>query len=146
MNNPAFASCLNTFWVICNFLWCFVQVYFKVQGKKVKTNMDLIFEHPAFNSSRERVKCVKVTWIATRNIWKLVVRLIRMGATMYFPSQNRSVLLMNEHLYSTSVVNVTINGGMDDNVKWVFFGSLKKMVTSCTIQYIKSTRMFISHI
>ena len=36
---------------------------------------------------------------------------------MYFPSQNRSVLLMNEHLYSTSVVNVTINGGMDDNVK-----------------------------
>ena len=40
-----------------------------------------------------------------------------MGATIYFPSQNRSDLLMNEHLYSTSVVIVTINGGRDDNVK-----------------------------
>ena len=33
---------------------------------------------------------------------------------------------MKEHLYSTSVVIVTVNGGMDDNVKWFFFGSLKK--------------------
>ena len=33
---------------------------------------------------------------------------------MYFPSQNRSGLLIKEHLYSTSVVIVTINGGMDD--------------------------------
>ena len=28
---------------------------------------------------------------------------------------------MKEHLYSTSVVIVTINGVMDGNVKWVFF-------------------------
>ena len=54
---------------------------------------------------------------------------------------------MKEHLYSTSVVIVTVNGGMDENVKWVVFGSLKKnMIISCTIQYIKSTRMFISYI
>ena len=39
------------------------------------------------------------------------------GATIYFPSPNRSGLLMKEHLYSTSVVIVTINGGMDDNFK-----------------------------
>ena len=36
---------------------------------------------------------------------------------MYFPSQNRSGVLMKEHLYSTSVVIVTVNGGMDDTVK-----------------------------
>ena len=39
------------------------------------------------------------------------------GATMYFPSQNRSGLLIKEHLYLTSVMIVTINGGMDDNFK-----------------------------
>ena len=38
-------------------------------------------------------------------------------ATIYFPSQNRSSLTMKEHLYSTSVVIVTVNGGMDENVK-----------------------------
>ena len=27
-----------------------------------------------------------------------------------------------------------------------FFGSLKKIITSCTIQYIKSMRMFILYI
>ena len=53
---------------------------------------------------------------------------------------------MKEHLYSTSVVIVTVNGGMDDNVKWFFLAHLKKMINSCMIQYIKSTRMFISYI
>ena len=44
---------------------------------------------------------------------------------MYFLLQNRSGLQMKERLYSTSVVIVTINGGMDDNVKWVFLTHLK---------------------
>ena len=38
-------------------------------------------------------------------------------ATMSFPLQNRSGLLMKEHLYSMSVVIHTINGGVDNNVK-----------------------------
>ena len=33
---------------------------------------------------------------------------------MFFLLQNRSSLLMREHLYSVSVVIVTINGEMDD--------------------------------
>ena len=36
---------------------------------------------------------------------------------MHFPLQKKSGLLMKEHLYSTSIVIVTINGGMDDNAK-----------------------------
>ena len=36
------------------------------------------------------------------------------GATRYFPSQNRSSLLMRERPNSTIVVISTINGGMDD--------------------------------
>ena len=39
------------------------------------------------------------------------------GATMYFPSQNRLDLQTREHLYSMSAMIVTVNGGMDDNVK-----------------------------
>ena len=35
-------------------------------------------------------------------------------ATIYFQLQNRSGLLMREHLYSMSVVIVTIDGGMDN--------------------------------
>ena len=36
---------------------------------------------------------------------------------MYFSLQSWSGLLIKEHLYSSSVVIVTINGGLDDNVK-----------------------------
>ena len=74
---PALASCLNTFWVFFNFLWCFVHVYFKVQGKKVKTIMDPIFEHPVFDSARERVKW-KTTGKTTGISWKIVVHLFQM--------------------------------------------------------------------
>ena len=55
---PAYASCLSTSSVFSNFVRCFVHVYFKVQWKKVKTYIDPIFEHPVFDSTRERVKCV----------------------------------------------------------------------------------------
>ena len=55
---PAFSTFLNKFWILvfCNFLWCFVHFYFRVQRKRVETNMDPIFEHPVFDSSRESVK------------------------------------------------------------------------------------------
>ena len=45
----AFACCLNTVWVFCNFLLCFVHVYFRVQGKNVERKMDPIFEHSVFD-------------------------------------------------------------------------------------------------
>ena len=36
----------------------FCHVYFKVQGKRVETNMDPIFQHPVFDSAREKVNRV----------------------------------------------------------------------------------------
>ena len=36
---------------------------------------------------------------------------------MYFLLKNNLDLLMEEHLYSGNIVIVTINGGMDGNVK-----------------------------
>ena len=34
----------------------FVHVYFKVQRKRVETNVDPIFEHPVFGSARDKMK------------------------------------------------------------------------------------------
>ena len=62
--------------------------------------MDPIFEHPVFDSEREKTRTL----------------VSNVGATKYFPSQNRLGLVMRERLYSMSVVIVTMNGGMDDNV------------------------------
>ena len=50
---------------------------------------------------------------------------LNVGTIRYFPSQNRSGLLMRERLHSTSVVIVSINGGEDDNVKRVLLVYLK---------------------
>ena len=36
----------------------FVHLYFKAQRKRVETNMDPIFEHPVFDSAREKMKHV----------------------------------------------------------------------------------------
>ena len=36
----------------------FCHVYFKVQGKRVETNMHPIFQHPVFDSAREKVNRV----------------------------------------------------------------------------------------
>ena len=81
----------------------------------VKTNMDPIFEHPVFDSARESVQCV-IRQLEKPQKTRCAL-ISNVGATMYFPSQNMSKLLMKEHLYSTSVMIVTINGGMDGNVK-----------------------------
>ena len=74
---------------------------FILRYKEKKVEMDPIFEHPVFDSEREKTRCTLVS---------------NVGATRYFPSQNRLGLVMRERLYSMSVVIVTINGGMDDNV------------------------------
>ena len=42
---------------------------------------------------------------------------LKVEVAMYFLLQNRLDLLMKEHLYSTTAVIITINEGMDDNVK-----------------------------
>ena len=74
---------------------------FILRYKEKKVEMDPIFEHPVFDSEREKTCCTLVS---------------NVGATKYFPSQNRLGLVMRERLYSMSVMIVTMNGGMDDNV------------------------------
>ena len=76
---PALASCLNTFWIFCNFLWCFFHVYFKVQGKKVKTKFGSHFWTSCFWFSQGKGKtCHKATWKTTGSPWKIVVHLFQM--------------------------------------------------------------------
>ena len=80
--------------------------------------MDPIFEHPVFDTARERVKCViRHLKNPKKNLKTRCTLVSNVGATMYFPSQNRLGLLAKERLYSTNVVIVAINRGMDDNVK-----------------------------
>ena len=86
-------------------------VYLKVERK-----MDPIFEHPVFDSAREKVKR------AIRQLEKPPVKIYctlvsNVVATRYFPSQSRLSLLMRERPYSTTAVIGTINGGVDDNNK-----------------------------
>ena len=77
--------------------------------------MDPTFEHPVFDSAREKVKPVikqpEKPWGSLENSLSTC---FKCGATRYFLSLNRSSLLMREYLYSTSVVIVTINKGTDD--------------------------------
>ena len=78
--------------------------------------MDSIFEHPVFDSARERVKCeirqLEKPQEAPENSLYTCFKCVE--ATMYSLLQNKLDLQTREHLYSTSVVIVTINGGMDD--------------------------------
>ena len=76
--------------------------------------MDPIFKHPVFDSARERMKHF------IRHLEKLqeplktrCTSVSNMLATIYFLLQNRSDLLMREHLYSRNVEIVTINGEID---------------------------------
>ena len=76
--------------------------------------MDPIFEHPVFDSAREKLKRVIRSLKNHRKPLKTRCTLVsNVGATRYSLSQNRSDLLIRERLYSTSVVMVTINGGID---------------------------------
>ena len=76
--------------------------------------MNPILEHAVFDSARERMKHF------IRHLEKLqeplktrCTSVSNMLAAIYFLLQNRSDLLMREHLYSTNVEIATINGEMD---------------------------------
>ena len=76
--------------------------------------MSPIFEHAVFDSARERMKHF------IRHLEKLqeplktrCTSVSNMLAAIYFLLQNRSDMLMREHLYSTNVEIATINGEMD---------------------------------
>ena len=77
--------------------------------------MDPIFEHPAFDSARERVKCViEQPGKPQETFEDSLYTCFKCGSKkiFYIVKQVRSA--DREHLYSTSVVIVTINGGIDD--------------------------------
>ena len=77
--------------------------------------MDLIFEYPAYESAREKVKHPMRQLKKPLETLKTHCTLVsNKGATRYFPLQNRSDLLMRKQLLLTSVVIVTINGGTDN--------------------------------
>ena len=116
--------------------------------------MDPIFEHPVFDSAREKMKNVLQDSLKNhRKLLKTRCTLVsNVVAIIYFLLQNKSGLLMRKHHYSMSVVIVTINGGMDDThvgiqtilitsdilgydirIKVTLFGSLK-IITSYMIQ------------
>ena len=81
--------------------------------------MDPIFEHPLFDSARETMKSfIRQLEKSQETLENSLYTCFKCGSNaIYFLSQNRSGLLMREHLYSMSVVIVTINGGMNDNFK-----------------------------
>ena len=80
--------------------------------------MDPIFEHTVFDSAREKVKhAMRQLEKPPEVLENALYTCLKCKATRYFPSQNRSGLLMRERLYSASAVIATINGGMDDNFK-----------------------------
>ena len=80
--------------------------------------MDPIFEDPAFDSAREKVKCViKLLKKSQETFENLLHTCIKCGSNKIF-SITKQVRSANE---GTSVFNecpnVTINEGMDDNVE-----------------------------
>ena len=80
--------------------------------------MDPIFEHPAFDSAREKTKCViKQLKKSQETFENLLDTCTKCGSNKIF-SVTKQVRSANE---GTSVfnecLNVTINEGMDDNVE-----------------------------
>ena len=81
----------------------------------LKKKMDPIFEHPVFDSAREKMKRFIRQIEKSKKPLKTCCTLVsNVVGAIYFLLQNRLGLLMREHLHSTNVTNVTINGGMDD--------------------------------
>ena len=80
--------------------------------------MDPIFEHLVADSARERVKCVIRQLEKPQEIFeKLLYTCFKCGGNNVFSIAKQVRLQTREHLYSTTVVIVAINGVMDDNVK-----------------------------
>ena len=73
------------------------------------------FERPVFDSAREKMKrFIRQLENHRKPSQTRCILALSVGATIYFQLQNRSGLLMREHLYLMSAVIVTINGEMDD--------------------------------
>ena len=77
--------------------------------------MDPIFEHPVFDSARDKMKrFIRQLEKSQEAFENSLYTCFKCGSNNIFLLQNRSGLLMREHLYSMNVVIVIINGGMDD--------------------------------
>ena len=77
--------------------------------------MDPIFEHPVFDSAREKMKRFIRQFQKLQEAFEnLLYNCFKCGSNNIFSVPNKLGLPMKEHLYSMSVVIVTINGGMDD--------------------------------
>ena len=84
--------------------------------------MDPIFEHPVFDSAREKMKRFIRQFEKSREaLENSLYTCFKCGSNNIFSFANRSGLLMREHLHSMNVVIVTINGGMNNNVKVSLF-------------------------
>ena len=69
--------------------------------------MDLIFEHPVFDSSKRQLQKPQKTFENS------LYTCFKCVSNKVFLLQNRSSLLTKERLYSRSVEIATINGEMD---------------------------------
>ena len=88
------------------------------QRKKVERKMDTIFEHPAFDSAREKMKrFIRQLGKSQEALENSLYTCFKCGSNNIFSVAKQVRSADEEHQYSMSVVIVTINGGMDDNVK-----------------------------
>ena len=77
----------------------------KVQRKKIETNMDPIFEHPVFDSAREKMKrFIRQLEKSQEALENSLYTCFKCRSNNVFLLQNRSGLPKRERLYSTSVV------------------------------------------
>ena len=100
-----------SFVTFCDALSMFI---LRVQRKRVETNTDPIFEHPVFDSAREKMKRFKKQLEKSQETFESSLHTcFKCGTNSVFLLQNRSVLLTKE-LYLVSSKIATINGGTDD--------------------------------
>ena len=84
---------------------------FKAKGKKVETNMDPIFEHPVFDSAREKIKrFIGQLEKPQETLENSLYTCFKCGSNNVFLLQNRAGLLTKERLCSMSAEIVIING------------------------------------
>ena len=84
-------------------------VYLKVERK-----IDPVFEHPVFDSAREKMKrFIKQLEKSQETFENLFYTFSNVVGKMFFLLQDRSGLLTKERPYSTSVEIATINGETD---------------------------------
>ena len=105
--------------------------------------MDSIFEHPVFDSAREKLKrVIRQLEKSQETFENLLHTCFKCGRNKIFSIEKQVRSAAREHLCPMSAEIATINGEMDDKVEWVFFDSLE-IITSYVIQQPKSMRKFI---